>query len=414
MSAVRHRAQLRLDLLLEHGSRSRGVAVGGSAGRRSAASHVLGRLGHVDGVLRRLVDSPERRGDVGVPAHLGADGVELAHVRLERLGRKLAGVSLRDDELLEALRPLHLLAGRRGQDGRQASLDLLVQRGRRTASRGRRSDVVLVEELEGVPAVVRPRGRRMRGVHVPHEFSCRLRAEGYGGETNARACSYRVARGSRPPLIARDAGKGDAIQEEGIRTESTALRALEHRLPILLIRPLLVRRFEHRRKLRDGVVHSRRTRTTHRSGRDDVREVRGKRRRNLVVPERLGHTSLALFRKPRLELGHVLGETHLALLHGALHQRQSLANILWGRIIRRQILPGEFTEALLTVSERGFMIRPPPACGAAGGARKAPEDPGAAVECEKLEGPAETAALPPTLASPVTRTGSESSLSPSP
>ena len=53
-------AQLRLELLLEHSSRSRSIAVGGSAGQRSAASHVLGRLGHVDGVLRCLVDSPER------------------------------------------------------------------------------------------------------------------------------------------------------------------------------------------------------------------------------------------------------------------------------------------------------------------------------------------------------------------
>ena len=66
---------------------------------------------------------------------------------------------------------------------------------------------------------------------------------------------------------------------------------------------------------------------------------------------------------------------------------------------------------VLTVSARGFLIAPPPACGAAGGAPKGPEDPGATVECEKLECPAETPALPPTLASPVTRTGSESSLS---
>ncbi len=35
-------------------------------------------------------------------------------------------------------------------------------------------------------------------------------------------------------------------------------------------------------------------------------------------------------------------------------------------------------------------------------------------KCENVEGPEETPALPPTLASPVTRTGSESSLSPSP
>ena len=54
----------------------------------------------------------------------------------------------------EVLRHLHLLVGRRLLDGRQASPDLLVQRRRHTASRGRRREVVLVEELEGVPAVV--------------------------------------------------------------------------------------------------------------------------------------------------------------------------------------------------------------------------------------------------------------------
>ena len=146
------------------------------------------------------------------------------------------------------------------------------------------------------------------------------------------------------PLNARDAGKRYAIQEEGIRTETTALHALEHRVPILLIRPLLVRRFEHTRKLRDGVVHSRRTRTSHRSGRDDVREVRGKRRREVVVPERLGHTSLVLFREPRLEPRDLLGPLLVAPLHGALHQRQSLANIIFGRITRPQRLPGDLTE----------------------------------------------------------------------
>ena len=69
-----HRPKLRLDLLLQHDSRS----LGGSAGRRSAASHELCRLGYADGVLRLRVDSPARSGDGGVPADLGADGVELA------------------------------------------------------------------------------------------------------------------------------------------------------------------------------------------------------------------------------------------------------------------------------------------------------------------------------------------------
>ena len=244
----------------------------------------------------------------------------------------------------EVLRHLHLLVGRRLLDGRQTSPDLLVQRGRRTASCGRRSDVVLVEALEGGPAVVRPRGRRVRGVHVRHEFSCRMHAEGCGGETNTRAWSYRVARRARPPLLTRDVGKGDAIQEEGICTESAALRALEHRAPMLLIRLELPRRFEQRRELCDGVVHSRRTRTTHRSGRDDVREIRGRRRRDVVVPERLEPISPVLFREPRLELPQLLGPPHLALLHGALHQRHSIANILSGRLNRPQRLLAELTE----------------------------------------------------------------------
>ena len=314
----------------------------------------------------------------------------------------------------EVLRHLHLLVGRRLLDGRQTSPDLLVQRGRRTASCGRRSDVVLVEALEGGPAVVRPRGRRVRGVHVRHEFSCRMHAEGCGGETNTRAWSYRVARRARPPLLTRDVGKGDAIQEEGICTESAALRALEHRAPMLLIRLELPRRFEQRRELCDGVVHSRRTRTTHRSGRDDVREIRGRRRRDVVVPERLEPISSVLFREPRLELpsfsAHLTWPCSTARFISATASRISC---LVGSTVPNVFWPSS-RRIVLTVSARGFLIAPPPACGAAGGAPKGPEDPGATVECEKLECPAETPALPPTLASPMTRTGSESSLSPSP
>ncbi len=167
----------------------------------------------------------------------------------------------------------------------------------------------------------------MRGVHVRHEISCRMRAEECGGETNGRACSYRVARRARPPLLTRDAGKGDAIQEEGIRTESAASRALEHLVPILLIRLVLARRFEQRGELRDGVVHSRRTRTKERSGRNDVRGVRGKSRREVVVPERLEPISLVLFREPRLEPGHVVGPSVAALSNVALHQHHSVADI---------------------------------------------------------------------------------------
>jgi hypothetical protein len=140
--------------------------------------------------------------------------------------------------------------------------------------------------------------------------------------------------------------KGDTIQGEGIHTESAALHGLEQRLHILRVRVLLVRGFEQRRELRDGVVRSRRTRTMHRFGRNHVREVRGKMSRDVVVSERPGPISLVLFREPRLELGHVLDVCLVALSNVALHQRHSFADIQWGRLCRHQRLPGELTEDL--------------------------------------------------------------------